>query len=314
MGDNGTLWLPERASTLAPGIDHLFYFILWASIALFVLVIGAMVYLAYKYRRRSAQDRPRLVTESKLLELSWIVVPTILVLVVFTWGFQTYIKIGVAPPDAYEIQVRGVQWIWNFEYPNGTTSTGELRVPANRPVRLNMISEDVLHSFFVPAFRVKHDVIPNRYSSIWFETTREGEFEIFCTEYCGTQHSAMGGKVIAMAPEEFNEWVETGGAQPGDMEPAEYGELLYTQQGCNACHSVDGSQGVGPTWQGLYGKENHQMADGTTLTADANYLREAIVEPSAKIVAGYQNIMPASYSSLTEEQLNALIAYMEELQ
>ena len=312
MGDNGTLWLPERASTLAEGIDHLFYFILWASVILFVLVVAAMVYLTFKYRRRSEDHQSQLVTESKLLELSWIVIPTILVLVVFTWGFQTFVKIGVAPPDAYEIQVRGKQWLWDFEYPNGTVTTGELRVPANRPVRLNMISEDVLHSFFVPAFRVKHDVIPNRYTSIWFETVREGEFEIFCTEYCGTQHSAMGGKVIAMAPEEFNEWLESGGI--GDMTPAEYGEVLYTQQGCHACHSVDGSRMVGPTWQGLYGKENHQMADGSVVTADDNYLREAIVEPGAKVVAGYDNIMPASYSSLTEEQLTALIAYMEELQ
>ena len=312
MGENGTLWLPERASTLAEGIDHLFYFILWASVVLFVLVVAAMVYLTFKYRRRSEDHQSQLVTESKLLELSWIVIPTILVLVVFTWGFQVFVKIGVAPPDAYEIQVRGVQWQWNFEYPNGAVTTDTLRVPANRPVRLNMISQDVLHSFFVPAFRVKHDVLPNRYSSVWFETVREGAFEIFCTEYCGTSHSDMGGQVIAMAPDEFNEWLESA-VMSGDMTPAEMGRVLYTQQVCQSCHSLDGSRMVGPTFQGLYGSE-HALADGSTVTVDDNYLHESIVEPSAKIVAGYPPAMPANYSSLTEEQLGALIAFIKEQQ
>lgn len=312
MGDNGTLWLPERASTLAEDIDYLFYFVYWASVALFVLVVAGMIFFVFKYRRRSAHDQPRLVKENKLLEISWVVIPAILVLVIFTWGFQVFIKIGVAPPDAYEIKVRGQQWIWNFEYPEGFTTTSELRVPAGRPVRLEMVSEDVLHSFYVPAFRVKHDVLPNRYSYLWFETTRAGEFEIFCTEYCGTNHWDMGGKVIAMPPDEFNEWLQTGGGTE-DLPLPEYGEQLYTQQGCNACHSVDGSRMVGPTWQGLYGQENHPMADGTTVTVDENYLRESIIEPSAKIVQGYSPVMPP-YSSLSERQVSALIAYIEELQ
>ena len=313
MGDNGTLWLPERASTLAEGIDHLFYFVYWASIALFVLVVAGMIFFTWKYRRRSAQDRPQLVKENKLLELSWVVVPTILVLVIFVWGFQVFIKIGVAPPDAYEIKVRGQQWIWNFEYPEGFTTTGELTVPAGRPVRLEMVSEDVLHSFFVPAFRVKHDVLPNRYSYLWFETTREGEFEIFCTEYCGTSHWNMGGKVIAMPPDEFDEWLQSGGGVDTTMALPEYGEILYTQQGCQACHSIDGSRMVGPTFQGLYGS-THGLAGGGTVEVDENYLRESILEPNAKVAEGYAPVMPASYSSLTERQVSALIAYIEELQ
>lgn len=313
MNDQGTVWLPERASTLAGDVDALFYFVYWASAVLFIIVVAGIVFFAYKYRRRSAHDRPALVKESKLLEISWVVIPLILVLVIFVWGFQLFIKMNVPPPDAYEIQVRGQQWIWQFEYPEGFTTTGELRVPTNRPVRLNMVSEDVLHSFFVPAFRVKQDVLPNRYTSLWFEATRAGEFQVFCTEYCGRAHWDMLAEVIAMPPDEFNEWLQTGGSQGEDMPLPEYGELLYTQQGCQACHSVDGSRLVGPTFQGLYGS-THGLEGGGTVEVDENYLRESILEPNAKIAEGYPPVMPASYSSLSERQVSALIAYIKELQ
>ena len=310
MGDNGTVWMPEGASTFAGDIDALFYFVHWSSVILFVGVVAAMCYFAVRYRRRSVEDRPVPVKENKLIEASWIVIPTILVLVVFNWGFRSFITLNVAPPDAYEIIVRGRQWLWEFEYPNGTTTIGELHVPVDRPVRLVMSSEDVIHSFFVPAFRVKHDVLPNRYTSVWFQATRTGEFDIFCTEYCGTQHAGMLGMVVVESQEDFNEWLESGGGDFDEMPLPEYGEVLYQQQGCNACHSLDGSNLVGPSFQGLYGSQ-HGLEDGSTVTVDENYLRESILAPAAQIAEGYQPIMPASYSALSERQVSALIAFIE---
>ncbi|PSQ79733.1 MAG: cytochrome c oxidase subunit II [Bacteroidetes bacterium QS_8_68_15] len=308
--DDATVWLPEQASTLAPEIDALFYFVYWTSIVLFVGVMGAMLYFAYKYRRQHPSERPAPVKENKLIEISWIVIPTILVLVVFTWGFQSFIKIGTAPPNAYEINVQGEQWNWNFTYPNGTSITNELHVPAGRPVRLKMSSTDVLHSFFVPAFRVKHDVLPDRYSYLWFEATETGTYKAFCTEYCGTQHSAMDAKVVVHDQQDFQEWLQTGGGV-ADLPPAEYGKVLYERQGCNACHSLDGSSNVGPTWQGLYGTTGHEMSSGQTVTVDENYLRESIVAPYEKIVAGYGSNMPSNYGSLSERQLTSLIEFMK---
>ena len=310
MNDNGTLWLPEQGSTLAPEIDGLFYFVYWVGVVLFALVIGCMIYFAFRYRRRSHADRPEPVHESKWMEAAWIVVPTILVLVIFTWGFRAFIDLQVAPPNSYEIDVQAQKWAWQFKYPNGAVTTDTLRVPVGRPVRLRMNSVDVLHSFFVPAFRVKQDVLPNRYTAVWFEATKQDTFQVFCTEYCGTLHSSMLANVVALGQDEFNAWLETGGVDPSELDPVEYGALLYRQQACVGCHSVDGSDGVGPTFQGLYGAQR-QFEDGTSAVADDNYLRESIVEPSAKIVQGYPPVMPPNYASLTEDQLAALIAFIE---
>jgi cytochrome c oxidase subunit 2 len=256
---------------------------------------------------------PGHVEENKILEMSWIVVPTILCMIVFTWGFQSFLRLGTAPPDSYEITVRAKKWLWEFEYPNGTVSTNELRVPIDRNVRLVMSSSDVLHSFFVPAFRVKHDVLPNRYTSVWFNATTEGEKQIFCTEYCGTQHSAMLAKVIVMPQQEFAEWVESGGGNFDEMPLPEYGAALYQQQACFTCHSIDGTQVIAPTFKGLFGN-TRTFDDGSSATADENYIRESILTPTARIVQGFTPIMPASYSSLDERQLSALIAFIQQQQ
>lgn len=310
MGDSNDFWLPEPVSTMAPEIDGLFYWVTWVSVILFVGVVAGMIFFAFKYRRRSADDLPGVVNENKLLEITWIVIPTILVLITFTWGFKSYIKLGVAPPQSYQIQTVGAQWLWNFTYPNGTTTTNELHVPVGRPVKLIMSSEDVIHSFFVPAFRVKHDVLPGRYTSLWFEATQTGEYDVFCTEYCGTQHAGMLAKVVVHTPEEFQEWLE-GAGLPDDLPLPQLGEIVYQQQVCNTCHSLDGTPGVGPTMQGLFGS-TETLASGETVEVDENYLRESILQPGAKIVAGYPNVMPATYANLDERQVNALIAFIKE--
>lgn len=308
MRENGTLWLPDGASTIAPEIDWLFYFVVWTSTVLFIGVVAAMVYFAYRYRRQRADERPQPVTENKLLEVAWIVVPTILVLLVFTWGFRGYLSHYVTPPNTYDIQVSGQMWNWVFEYPDGTSSTNELHVPVDRPVRLNMSSDDVIHSLFIPAFRVKQDVLPDRYTSLWFEATRTGEFPLFCAEYCGTDHSGMLATVYVHTEDEFAAWLDEAGVDE-DMPLPELGEQLYTQN-CESCHSVDGSQLVGPTFQGLYESER-TMEDGETVTADENYLRESIIEPGARVVEGFQDVMP-SFERLSEREVTALIAFIQE--
>lgn len=310
MNDSGTLWLPEGASSLAAEIDSLFYFVTWTSAILFVGVVGAIIFLAFRYRRRSPEDVPSPVEPNKFIEISWIVVPTILVLIVFNWGFKLFMEQGIAPPESYEIRVTASMWKWDFEYPNGTITTGELHVPEDRPVRLLMSSTDVIHSFFVPVFRVKQDVLPDRYSSVWFQATKRGEFPVYCTEYCGAGHSAMLSTVVVESQSDFNTWLESAGVDE-DMPLPEYGAQLYSQQGCQQCHSVDGTPGIGPTLAGIY-ESSKQLADGSSVVADENYLRESILAPGEKIVAGYQDIMPKVYSNLDERQVNALVEFIKE--
>ena len=305
----GDFWLPEAASTMASEIDSLFTFVNVVSAVFFVGVVTAILWFMYRYRRQDPAERPSPVKESQLLEISWIVIPTILVLLVFNWGFKSFVAQKTIPDNAYEIQVQARSWGWSFEYPNGVT-TDTLYVPADEPVKTTMSSQDVIHSFYVPAFRVKQDVLPNRYTSVWFEATKEGTYDLFCTEYCGRNHSEMDAEVKVVSRTRFDEWLESA-ATPDDIPLPELGEKLYTQQGCQGCHSLDGSDMVGPTWKGLYGKTDHQMADGSTVTADANYLRESILQSGAKVVEGYQNVMP-SYSNLSEREVAGLIEFMKE--
>lgn len=311
MGDNGTFWMPESASTLSGEVDALFYLTYWISFVILGAVAVAIIYFAIRYRRPNESFIPPKTRDARILELASIIFPTILVLIVFTWGFKVYLKLNIAPPASYEIQVTASQWKWDFGYPDGTVYAGDLHVPANRPVRLVMNSMDVLHSFFVPQFRIKQDVVPNRYTSVWFEATKADTFDIFCTEYCGVQHSGMLGKVIALPQAEFDEWLA--GAGGGGLAPEVYGERLFSQNNCNTCHSIDGSSLVGPSMLGLFGSER-ALASGETVLADENFLRESIVAPAAQIAAGYPPAMPASFGSLPPEQINALIAYIKTLQ
>jgi cytochrome c oxidase subunit 2 len=311
MGDKGTFWLPESASTVSGEVDALFYLVLWISVVIFVSVVAAMAYFVLKYRRQRESDVPATVGESRLFELSTIMISTVLCLIVFTWGFKVYLRLNVSPPGAYEIQVTASQWKWDFTYPDGTVYAGELHVPANRPVRLVMSSMDVLHSFFVPQFRVKQDVLPNRYTSVWFEAATADTFDVYCTEYCGNQHSGMLAKVVAQPQAEFDAWLSQAGG--GDLSPAEYGARLFTQNNCNTCHSIDGTRVIGPTMKGLF-ESQRPLESGATVVADENYLLNAIVAPSSQVVQTYPPAMPASYAALPQDQLNALVAYIKSLE
>lgn len=311
MGENGSVFLPEASSSFASEVDALFNFVLAVSTVFFIAVVGTMIYFVIRYRRRSHSFVPAPGKDSRLLELVSIVFPTILVLILFTWGFQVFITLSTAPPDSYEIRVRGKQWFWEFEYPNGVVTVNEMYVPLNKPVRLKMSAEDVLHSFFVPEFRVKHDVIPNRYTTVWFEATKAGEYRIYCTEYCGTQHSAMLGMVHAVPEAEFNTWLQN---QDQDIPLLDLGERIFSQYACNACHAIDGTRKIGPPLNGLAGI-TRTLDDGSTVVADDSYIRESILDPNAKVVDGFApGLMPAALgASLTPRQLDGLLEYIKSL-
>jgi len=305
--------LPPARSTLASETDALFHFINVTSIILLAGITIAIIYFAWKYRRRSEEDVTPVITHNNKLEITWSVIPLILVMIVFGWGFTGYMNLTTPPDDAYEIRVEGASWNWRFFYENGAVSVGELNVPVNRPVKLIMSSTDVIHSFYVPDFRVKRDVLPNRYSSVWFEATETGESHIFCTEYCGTQHSNMDGVVKVMAQDEFDTWLEAGNSVDESVPPAERGEALVSQNGCNACHSVDGSSGVGPSFAGLWGSERaFQNAD--PVTADENYIRESILQSNAKVLEGYDPVMPAYQGVINDQQIGDIIEYIKTLE
>jgi cytochrome c oxidase subunit 2 len=318
---DATIQLPEQASTLAPQVDSLYYDIYWISVVFFVGIVGCMVWFAWRFRRRKgvASKPPG---HHNALELFWTFSPLILLAYMFHQGFEGFMTMAVPPENAINVRVRAYKWRWEFEQPNGMTE-GQLRVPVDTPVRLIMASvpngpapEDaaVLHSFFVPAFRIKRDVVPGMYTSMWFEATRTGEYQIYCTEYCGTGHSRMLSNVVVMEPDAYQEFLDVGPQCPDEFEEDwQWGEQLFASNGCPACHNVDASLGasVGPnlanvagTMQPLEGGEEH--------IADAAYIRESIMQPQAQIVRGYTSAaMPAF--NLPQSQLDALVSYLAHL-
>ena len=309
--EGGSLWLPPQESTTAGDIDGLFYFIMYMSILLTLIVAAAMVYFVWKYRRTSHADRPVDVEESKWLELSWITIPTLLVLVVFFWGFRAYVGTSIPPSDAITINVKAQKWFWTFEYQNGINLPNEIYVPVGTPVRLEMTSQDVLHSFYVPEFRIKHDVIPNRYSYVWFEAPEVGTYQVLCTEYCGAAHSNMGARIHVVDRGTYYAALrgEVGSQEP--VAPATLGEQLYSQRSCNSCHSIDGSAGVGPSWLGIWDAPRPGSEEGVVNDA---YITSSILYPQQYIVPGYENgNMPAYDGQLNDEQIAGLAAYIRQI-
>jgi cytochrome c oxidase subunit 2 len=312
MNDTGTLQLPPQASTVAPDVDALYYFIFWGCTAFFVLIVGLAAFFAVKYRRRPGDTYRPSPSHNTPLEITWTVVPLLLVMIVFVWGFRGYMKMHTAPGQALEYNVIGKQWLWQINHPGGAVEVNQMYVPVDRPVRLLLQSEDVIHSFYVPDFRVKMDAYPNQYTSMWFEATRIGDFDLFCTEYCGNEHSAMIGKVHVLSQVDFDRWLEEAAPGPGD-DPVAFGERLFKSKACNTCHSIDGSRLTGPTFQGLFGRQE-SLADGSTVIADENYIRRSILEPQAQITAGYDPVMPTYSGILRPQDIDALIEYIKTLQ
>ena len=313
MNEGGTIFMPPANSTIAGEVDALFYFIYYTALVMFAIVIAGTAFFILKYRHKGKKSLTSGIDHNFKLEVFWTVIPTILVFIVFAWGFKTYLKMNVAPRNALEIKATGQKWFWSFDYPNGANSVNELIVPVNKPVMLLLSSRDVIHSFFVPDFRVKMDALPNRYTTLWFKADQPGEHHLFCTEYCGTGHSAMLGKVKVVSEEEYNSWLSESANIPGGMTQVEYGADLYQKRACATCHSIDGRAGVAPSFKGRFGTVE-TLSNGESVTVDENYLRESILSPRAKVVAGYQPVMPTFQGILNDQQIDALIAYIKSLQ
>jgi cytochrome c oxidase subunit II len=308
----GLQLFPEQASTLASQVDALLFFLLAVTAFFTILIAGSIIVFMLRYRRRADDEIPESVHGSLALEVGWSVIPLIIAMVIFFWGASLYATIRRAPDDAINIDVVGKQWMWKLQHMEGRREINELHIPVGKPIKLTLTSEDVIHSFYVPAFRTKQDAVPGRYTSSWFEATKPGTYHLFCAEYCGTIHSGMIGHVIAMEPAEFQAWLQSGeaGGVPA-ISPAAAGEALFQAQGCGSCHAA-GSGQRGPHLAGLFGTTVH-FAGGGTAVADENYLRESILDPQAHLVEGYQGIMPTYQGLLSEENVMQLIAYLKTL-
>ena len=304
-----SILLPIQGSTYAGQVDDLYIFLIWLSVVLFALIGGLAIYSMVKFRYRPGVVTPH-ITHNTKLEVTWTVLPLILCIFIFFWGFKGYMQASVPPGDAMEIQVTAQKWNWTFEYPDGNRAINELHIPLGKPVKFLMSSQDVLHDFFVPSMRVKHDVLPNRYTQEWFTPTVPGLHRVACAEYCGKGHSDMAAKIYVDNEADYQKWLETGGVDP-NMPLSKLGELLYQNKGCSTCHSLDGSRGQGPSWKGVYGSQV-PLADGRTVLGDENYIRESILVPGAKIVKGYENVMPVFQGLLRDREVNALVAFVKE--
>ena len=305
---------PPSASSVATEVDLLYLFIAAVS-AFFVVLVGALVvFFAIKFRRRHPDDVGADIHGSLALELTWTFIPFVLAMIMFFWGADLFFQLARPPVDSMEIYAVGKQWMWKVQHPEGVREINELHVPVGRNVRITLGSEDVIHDFFIPAFRVKMDAVPGKLTTLWFKAEVPGTYHLFCMEYCGTNHSAMIGQVTAMPPQEYEAWLAGGGSAGGPaVPPAQAGEQLFTgpNYGCVTCHKSDRT-GVAPSLVGVYGSQI-QLADGRTVLADDNYVRESIMVPTAKVVKGYQPIMPPFQGLVSEEQVIQIIAYLKTL-
>jgi len=313
MDTTGTIFLPPGQSTISGEVDSLFYFILYMSIFFFVLVVALSIYFAIRYRRKGELTKTSGATHNVKLEIAWTVIPLILVMIVFAWGFNAYMRLNIVPKDALEIKVTGQKWFWSFDYPEGASSVNELVVPVDRPVKLLLSSKDVIHSFYVPDFRIKMDVLPNRYTITWFQAKNVGTYNLFCAEYCGRGHSEMIGTVKVVNEREFADWIEAGSGSGEGVSPLELGAQLYKSKACYTCHTTDGGPKVGPSFKGIFGHET-ELESGGKVKVDENYIRESILEPRAKVVKGFQPVMPTYQGLLKDKQIDALIAYIKSLE
>jgi cytochrome c oxidase subunit 2 len=299
---------PEQASSIAREVDLLHYVLTAITLFFTVVIFLIIFYFMIRYRRRSPDERPLPIEGSVPLEIAWTVIPTLICLGIFLWSSSLYFVNAKAPDGAMEIFVTGRQWMWKVQHPEGMREINELHVPLGRPVKLTMTSEDVIHDFFVPAFRIKKDVLPGRYTSLWFTATQTGKFHLFCAQYCGAFHAGMGGWVIVMEPDEYDRWLN--GGTPGEtMESA--GQSLFQERGCANCHVADGS-GRGPSLVGKFGQPV-RLATGEAATVNEAYLRQAILTPSTISVPGYTQLMQSYQGQLSEEQILDLVAYIRSL-
>jgi cytochrome c oxidase subunit 2 len=308
-----TRWglFPQEASTLAANVDRLFLF--WFVVSVFFATLIAVLIIVFmlRYRRRAPDERGAAIHGSLPLEVLWTSIPLAIVMVLFAWGASIYATIHTPPKDAVRINVVGKQWMWKVQHMEGRREINAVHVPLGRPIEIVLTSEDVIHSFFVPAFRVKQDAVPGRYTSLWFQATKTGHYHLFCAEYCGTLHSKMIGEIVVMEPTAFEAWLHSGApAELAGTSLVDQGRALFEARGCQSCHV--GPDARGPSLVGLVGR-HVPLEGGGEVVADDAYLRQSILDPRARIVRGYQPLMPTFQGLLTEEQVMQLVAYIQSL-
>jgi len=306
--DAGFRLFPERASAMAGDVDDLYLYLVLVGGFFTLLIFTLVITFAVKYRRRPGREYAVQIGTSTALEIAWMAIPLALCLVMFGWGAKLYFTMYRPPSDALDVYVVARQWMWKLQHAEGAVEINELHVPIGRAVRLTMSSQDVIHSFFVPAFRIKQDVLPGRYTTLWFQATRPGEYHLFCAEYCGTKHSGMTGRVVVMGEADYETWLATRTSQ-GSL--AAGGRRLFLSLGCSGCHT-GGADARAPGLEGLFGTEV-RLSGGGTVVADEAYVRESILDPAAKVVSGFQPIMPVFRGRVSEEDLILLVAYVKSM-
>jgi cytochrome c oxidase subunit 2 len=314
---SGFQFFPTQASTLASEVDNLYLGVLAITAFFAIVVVIFVVYFSLKYRDDTGEKVGAPITGSMPLELGWSIIPFFIAIGIFVWASIVFFHIVRAPDQTMEVYSTGKRWMWRFQHVDGQREINELHVPMGRNVKIIFTSEDVLHDLFIPAFRVKADAVPGRYSAIWFNATKVGQYHLFCAEYCGTRHSGMIGTVYVMEPNDYEAWLSSAAngslsTTTGVTSLRQQGASLFTQLSCGTCHTADGT-GRGPSLVGVYGSRI-ALADGTTVTADEDYLRESILTSQRKTVAGYQQLMPTFQGIVTEEDLASLIEYIKSMQ
>lgn len=306
----GSTFMPPVGSKVAGEVDNLYSFLLTASLISCVILIGGMLFFVVKYKRKTNNDKTAYISHNTFLEFLWSFIPLVIFLAVFGWGWHIYHQMRSFPQDSLEVAVMGKQWLWDFTYKNGKATTNEFVVPVGKPVKLVLGSTDVIHSFYIPSLRIKQDAVPGRYTALGFTADKTGEYQVFCTEFCGAAHSGMLAKMKVVTVPEFEAWLqENDGALPLDKQ----GEKLVTTKGCVGCHSVDGSAKVGPSLKGLFNRKT-AWEDGSSGVNDENYIRESILTPNAKVVKGFpKGVMPTFQGQITEDEIKAIIEYVKTL-
>lgn len=317
LAPSDTFWLPADASVTSRNIDWVWDFLVWMSVLTALAIIVAMFHLVTKYKAKSrAANEPveKSAEHNTALEITWSVLPLFVCIALFVWGFKGYVDLRTPPKDAMELHANAQKWKWTFDYkcPTGGMTDDTLHVPIDRPVRMLISSVDVLHALYIPDFRTKMDAVPGRYTDLWFQATKAGEYPIFCAEYCGTSHSDMLSRVVVHPAGGYETWLKGACEKADSLVGPDRGKKLFSQQGCDTCHSIDGTPKIGPTWKGLFGK-SEALADGSSANVDENYLRESIMDPSAKVVKGFAPSMPTYKGKLSDKDLDGLIEYIKTL-
>jgi cytochrome c oxidase subunit 2 len=301
--------VPDSASTLSWKVDAIYFYLSGITLFFTLLISGVLIFFVIRYRRRSPYEIPRPIAGSHKLETLWTVIPFVISMTIFGWAASVYFQQFHPPDNAVEVYVVGKQWMWKIQHSTGQREINELHVPVGRKIKLIMTTEDVIHDFFVPAFRMKADVVPGKYTTQWFEATKTGTFHLFCAEYCGMNHSGMIGSVIVMEPREFDNWLS---GNANSASPAAAGQQLFQTLGCVSCHGANGEGGRGPTLAGLVGRKT-TLVGGQEIVADEAYIRESILNPQAKLVEGFGPIMPTFQGQVSEDQLLQLLAFIKSL-